>query len=97
MRRIGLSAAVLVVTLVLLATPAWAYIGPGAGITVLGALWGVIVALVLGLGAVLMWPIRGLFRRRRRSALAARSEATVEAAAPAPGPGRESPGHNPAE
>ena len=31
----------------LFATPAFAYIGPGAGITVLGALWGVAVAVVL--------------------------------------------------
>lgn len=48
------------------ATPALAYIGPGAGITMLGALWGVIVAVALALGAVLFWPIRMLLRRRRR-------------------------------
>jgi hypothetical protein len=46
-------------------TPALAYIGPGAGITMLGALWGVIVAVVLALGAVLFWPIRALMRRRK--------------------------------
>ena len=45
--------------------PALAYIGPGAGITMLGALWGVIVAVVLALGAVLFWPIRALLRRRK--------------------------------
>lgn len=48
-----------------LSTPALAYIGPGAGITMLGALWGVIVAVVLALGAVLFWPIRALMRRRK--------------------------------
>ena len=48
-----------------LSTPALAYIGPGAGITMLGALWGVIVAVVLALGAVLFWPIRALLRRRK--------------------------------
>jgi hypothetical protein len=37
----------------LIATPAFAYIGPGAGITVLGALWGVVVAVVLALAAIL--------------------------------------------
>ena len=46
--------------------PALAYIGPGAGITVLGALWGVLVAIVLAIGAVLFWPIRIMFRRRRK-------------------------------
>ena len=51
----------------LFATPAFAYIGPGAGITMLGALWGVVVAAVLAVAAVLLWPLRVLFRRRRRA------------------------------
>ena len=49
-------------------TPALAYIGPGAGITMLGALWGVVVALALALGAVVFWPVRVLLRRRKRPA-----------------------------
>ena len=53
------------------ATPALAYIGPGAGITMLGALWGVVVAVALALGAVLFWPIRSLLRRRKRPATTA--------------------------
>jgi hypothetical protein len=93
MRRIEMPAAVLMVSLIVLATPAMAYIGPGAGITVLGALWSVVVAIVLGLGAVLMWPIRGLFRRLRRRPGAAQ----VEVAAPGSGAGRPAQGHNPAE
>jgi hypothetical protein len=64
----------------LLATPAFAYIGPGAGITVLGALWGVVVAVVLAVAAVILWPLRVLFRRRRRKpALATDLEAAVPA------------------
>jgi hypothetical protein len=54
--------------LIAAATPAYAYIGPGAGITMLGALWGVIVAVVLAVGAVLFYPVRVLTRRFRRSA-----------------------------
>ena len=50
-----------------LSGPAMAYIGPGAGITMLGALWGVIVAVVLAIGAVLFWPIRALLRRRKQA------------------------------
>jgi hypothetical protein len=46
-------------------TPALAYIGPGAGITMLGALWAVIVAVAVAIGAVLFWPIRLLIRRMR--------------------------------
>lgn len=45
---------------------ALAYIGPGSGISLLGGLWGVLVAIVLAVGAVLIWPIRYMFRRLRR-------------------------------
>jgi hypothetical protein len=61
----------------LLAQPALAYIGPGAGITVLGALWGVVVAVVLALAALLWWPLRVLFRRRRKPAHAPEIAAAV--------------------
>ena len=54
--------------LVTAATPALAYIGPGAGITVLGALWAVVLAVLLAVGAVVSYPIRAMMRRRRRSA-----------------------------
>ena len=54
--------------------PAMAYIGPGAGITLLSAIWSVIVAFVLAIGAVLFWPIRILFRRRRNRATKAATE-----------------------
>jgi len=46
--------------------PASAYIGPGAGITMLGALWGVIMAVVIALGAVVWWPVRALRRKIAR-------------------------------
>ena len=57
---IGTSAAALA------ASPAFAYVGPGAGLTLLGALWGLIVAVVLSVGFILLWPLRRLMRRNRR-------------------------------
>ena len=51
---------------------AHAYIGPGAGITVLGALWAVVVAIVLALAGLLAWPIRTMMRRRKQGRLAAK-------------------------
>ena len=69
------------------ATPAFAYIGPGAGITMLGALWGVVAAVVLAVAAVLLWPLRVLFRRRRWArARTADAEAQVSVSA-SPGEG----------
>ncbi len=74
MSRSLLAALLCAVLLVLIAQPAAAYIGPGAGITMLGALWGVIVAIALAIGAILFWPIRILFRRRRRPAAPASAQ-----------------------
>ena len=55
--------------------PAISYIGPGAGITVLGALWGVIVAIAVAIGAIVLWPFRVLLRRRRKRASSNADEA----------------------
>ncbi|MFO1074473.1 MAG: hypothetical protein U1E17_17670 [Geminicoccaceae bacterium] len=62
-----------------LSAPAMAYIGPGAGITMLGALWGVVVAVFLAIGAVLFWPIRALIRKVKGTppATVSRQDATV--------------------
>ncbi|MBT8422541.1 MAG: hypothetical protein KJP03_05445 [Gammaproteobacteria bacterium] len=42
-----------------------AYVGPGAGISLLGALWGLIVGVVLALGVILIWPVRIMLRKRK--------------------------------
>ncbi len=72
--------------LIAAAAPAFAYVGPGGGITMLGALWGVLVPVALAVGAVLFYPVRVLVRRFRRPAPAgtplARDDAARRAAAP---------------
>ena len=72
--------------LIAAAAPAFAYIGPGAGITMLGALWGVVVAVALAVGAVLFYPVRVLMRRFRKPAPAATSPARDDAARRAAAP-----------
>ena len=54
---------------VLLTFPAtsFAYVGPGAGITALGALWALIATVVITLGGLLIWPIRALMKRKKKS------------------------------
>lgn len=56
-----------ILCLVLLAVqiPAWAYIGPGAGIPFVGGLIGVIVSVVLVIAAILFWPIRKLLKKKK--------------------------------
>jgi hypothetical protein len=43
--------------------PAEAYIGPGAGISLLGAFWALILAVVTAVGFVVWYPLRRMFRR----------------------------------
>lgn len=59
----------------LLLTPvsnAFAYIGPGAGMSVVGSLLSILATIVVAIGAILFWPLRKLMKRRkvRRNATA---------------------------
>jgi membrane protein implicated in regulation of membrane protease activity len=40
-----------------------AYIGPGAGLSMLGAFWGLVVAVLAAVSFLLLWPIRKMFRK----------------------------------
>lgn len=53
---------------VLLSTPATAYIGPGAGISVLGSLLGILATIVVAIVAIVMWPLRKVLKKRRHAA-----------------------------
>lgn len=64
-RRLALFA-VGTVAATLSAVPAFAYVGPGAGLTLLGALWGLILAVFMSVGFVILWPFRKLLRRHKR-------------------------------
>lgn len=44
-----------------------AYIGPGAGLSLLGAMWALIIAIVAALVFVFTWPIRRMLRRKREA------------------------------
>ena len=67
---------ILALTLLILPVgPALAYIGPGAGISVLGSLLSILATIFVAIGAVLFWPLRKLMKRRK----ARRESATVPA------------------
>jgi hypothetical protein len=45
------------------------YIGPGAGLGLLGALVGLLLAVFSALGFIVLWPLRALLRKRRQLAI----------------------------
>ncbi len=61
------------------ASPAWAYIGPGAGFALGGSLLFGVAGFLVALLAVLLWPLRTLLRslKRRRSTRRARARRVV--------------------
>ena len=54
-----------VCALILVPATAGAYVGPGAGLSLLGALWALLVALGTALVFVVAWPVRRMLRRKR--------------------------------
>jgi hypothetical protein len=52
-----------------ISAPALGYVGPGAGLTLLSALWGLLLAVGVAVGFVVLWPIRRWRRRRQAAAL----------------------------
>lgn len=44
-----------------------AYVGPGAGLSLLGALWALLIALGTAIVFVLAWPFRRMLRRKREA------------------------------
>lgn len=44
---------------------AQAYVGPGAGLSLLSALWGIIAAIGVAVMFMILWPIRRMRRRQK--------------------------------
>jgi len=59
---------VLFVATMLAAGPALAYLGPGAGLGMLGSLVAVIGAVLLAIFGLLILPVRMILKKRRRQA-----------------------------
>ncbi len=59
--------AILICGLFLVPDTVYAYVGPGAGLSLLGALWALILAIGTAIVFVVVWPIRKMRRRRREA------------------------------
>lgn len=81
LKKLSIAAAIIAVAPLLTAMPAQAYVGPGAGLSLLSALWAVIAAVGVAVGFVLMWPIRKMMRNKRRKNAASNTAGTQAATA----------------
>lgn len=70
-RHIRYSATLFALAAAALPVLAHAYVGPGAGLGLLAALWGLVAAVGVAVCYVVMWPIRRMRRRRKAEQLAA--------------------------
>ncbi len=82
---------VLLALLLVTSGQALAYIGPGAGISVLGSLLGILATFFVAIGAILFWPVRKMLKRRKaRRATAAPAQSPDDAGSDdGPGDGRQ--------
>ena len=66
MKNIGIAG--LTLTLLTAATPAMAYIGPGAGVTVIGAALAMLATIAVVIFSLIWYPVRRLRGKRKRQA-----------------------------
>ena len=70
--------------LLLCTAPAEAYVGPGAGLSLLGALWALIAAIAAVVAFIVLWPFRKAMQRRavrKKAAMAASQPFLADSAA----------------
>jgi len=64
MKKIGIAGLTLMIVAV--AEPALAYIGPGAGVTVIGAVFGIVATIAVVIFSLVWYPVRRLRAKRKR-------------------------------
>jgi protein-S-isoprenylcysteine O-methyltransferase Ste14 len=57
-----------ILLLALVSPTVMAYIGPGAGISVLGSILGILGTIVVAIAAIIFWPVRKFLKREKQAA-----------------------------
>ena len=54
------------ISLGMFSVPAWAYLGPGAGVSFIGSILSTLGVIVLVITSILFWPLRYAWKRAKR-------------------------------
>lgn len=68
----------ILIALSILPTAVYAYVGPGAGLSLIGALWALILATLTALFFIIVFPVRIMLRHRREAKQAAAESSDSE-------------------
>lgn len=77
--RTRIAASLILATAALLPSTAFAYVGPGAGLSLLGALLALLGAVAMAVLFIFAWPLRKMLRKRRAARRAAGTPKTDDA------------------
>ena len=67
----------------------YAYVGPGAGLSIIGSLLAFFAAIIVGIFGFLWFPIRRLLKKRKQAKEQASDRAAAEADPPVEAPSRD--------
>lgn len=67
-RQIFLATVLALITLCSMPQPAMAYVGPGAGLSAIGAFLAIIVGVIVALFGFVWYPFKRMMRKRKSSA-----------------------------
>ena len=65
LRNVSLAVGAIAAFLVLCPEPALAYVGPGAGLSALGALLALVAGVIVGIFGFVWYPVKRLLRKRK--------------------------------
>jgi uncharacterized membrane protein YccC len=78
----------MLIAIMMLPTNSFAYVGPGAGLSIIGSLLALVAAVIIAIFGFLWFPLRRILRKRKQAAEQKTNDAAVNFAKPMDEPDR---------